>query len=52
MERKALGFFGALLVWNDILSCSTRRTRPMGAELYQKLLADEDFARNMQDTIG
>ena len=24
----------------------------MGAELYQKLLADEDFARNMQDTIG
>ena len=52
MERKALGLFGALLVWNDILSCSTRRTRPLSVEVYQKLLADEDFARNIRDTIG
>lgn len=52
MERKALGFFRALLVWNDILSCSTQRTRPLGVEVYQKLLADEDFAQNLRDTIG
>ena len=52
MERKAFGFFGALLVWNDILSCSTRRTRPLGVEVYQKLLANEDFAGNIRDTIG
>ena len=52
MERKALGFFLALLVWNDVLSCSTRKTKPAGVEIYQKLLADEDFAQNLQDTIG
>ena len=52
MERKALGFFLALLVWNDVLSCSTRKTKPTGLEVYQKLLADEDFARNLRETIG
>lgn len=52
MERKALGFFRALLVWNDILSCSTQKTRPLGVDIYQKLLADEDFAQNLRDTIG
>ena len=52
MERKALGFFLALLVWNDVLSCSTRKTKPAGLEVYQKLLADEDFARNLRETIG
>ncbi len=52
MERKALGFFRALLIWNDILSCSTRKTRPLDVEIYQKFLADEDFANNLRDTIG
>ena len=52
MERKALGFFLALLIWNDILTCSTRKTKPTGLEFYQKLLADEDFTRNLRETIG
>ena len=52
MERKALGFFRALLVWNDILSCSSRKTKPVGVETYRKLLADEAFAQNLRDTIG
>ena len=52
MERKAHGFFLALLVWNDVLSCSTRKTKSTGLEVYQKLLTDEDFARNLRETIG
>lgn len=52
MERKALGFFLALLIWNDVLSSSTRKTKPTGLEVYQKLLANEDFARNLRETIG
>lgn len=52
MERKALEFFRALLVWNDILSCSTQRKAPSGAEAYRKLLADEEFAQNLRDVIG
>ena len=52
MERKAFGFFLAILVWNDTLSCSTRRSRPLGIEVYQKLLTDEEFAQNFRDTIG
>lgn len=52
MERMALGFFRALLVWNDILSCSTRKARPLGVESYRTLLADGDFAQDLRDTIG
>ena len=52
MERRALGFFRALLVWNDILSCSSRKTRPLDVERYRTLLAEGDFSRELRDTIG
>ena len=52
MERKAFSFFRALLVWNDILSCSTRKTKPVGLKIYRTLLTDEEFAQNLRDTIG
>jgi C6 transcription factor Pro1 len=52
MERKALGFFLALLVWNDVLSCSTQKKAPLGAEAYRKLLADEEFTQTFRDITG
>lgn len=52
MEQKALCFFRALLVWNDILSCSAKTMAPSRVEAYRNLLADEQFAQDFRDIIG
>ena len=52
MERKAFTFFRVLLVWNDILSCSARKTTPVAVEGYRNLLADEQFTQDFRDIIG
>lgn len=38
MEREALAFFTARLIWNDILLSSTRRTVPTAEKVYRRLL--------------
>ena len=52
MERKAFAFFRVLLVWNDILSCSVRKTASLAAEIYRKLLTEEDFAHDFREITG
>ena len=52
MKRGEFRFFRALLVWNDILSCSARKARPSGVESHRTLLADGDFAQDLRDTIN
>ncbi|KAJ9143368.1 Zn(2)-Cys(6) zinc finger domain protein [Pleurostoma richardsiae] len=52
MEFKALAFFRALLIWNDVLSCSAQRKVPVAAGAYRKLLENNDFALSFQDTMG
>ena len=44
MESKALAFFTILLVWNDILSSSTRKQATVDSKGYRELLAKRDFA--------
>ncbi|KAK3935497.1 fungal-specific transcription factor domain-containing protein [Diplogelasinospora grovesii] len=52
MEFKALSFFRALLIWNDVLSSSARKKVPSAADAYRKLLADGEFAVAFQETTG
>lgn len=50
MERKALAFFTARLIWNDVILSSTRRTVPKAEKVYRRLLLAEAANKRDQDT--
>lgn len=50
MERKALTFFTARLVWNDVLLSSTRRTIPRAEKVYRRLLLADSASNRGHDT--
>jgi hypothetical protein len=52
MESKALNFFRALLIWNDVLSCSAQKKVPLATEVYRSLLTNDDFAVSFQNATG
>ncbi|KAE8351281.1 fungal-specific transcription factor domain-containing protein [Aspergillus coremiiformis] len=52
MENKAVRFFSAVLIWNDILHCSVRQLVPPMADTYRKLLEDENWAPLFLETVG
>ncbi|KAK3400714.1 fungal-specific transcription factor domain-containing protein [Sordaria brevicollis] len=52
MERTALSFFRAILVWNDILSSSSLKKIPFGAPSYRELLASPSFCTSFEATTG
>ncbi|KAK1774681.1 fungal-specific transcription factor domain-containing protein [Copromyces sp. CBS 386.78] len=53
MERTALSFFRAILIWNDILSSSSLKKVPTAAPSYRDLLASSpSFCTSFQSTTG
>jgi hypothetical protein len=52
MESKALAFFSALLIGNDVLSSSIRKQAVQDPETYRKLLANQDLSLVISDIIG
>ncbi|KAF7861879.1 hypothetical protein EAF04_007761 [Stromatinia cepivora] len=52
MESRALKFFSSILIWNDMLSCSTQRKSTPAPEIYQKLLKDQEFALAFREITG
>lgn len=52
MERTALSFFRAILIWNDILSSSSLKKVPIAAPSYRDLLASSSFCTSFESTTG
>ncbi|KAK3949202.1 fungal-specific transcription factor domain-containing protein [Pseudoneurospora amorphoporcata] len=53
MERTALSFFRAILIWNDILSSSSLKKVPTAAPSYRDLLSSSpSFCTSFQSTTG
>lgn len=50
MERKALTFFTARLIWNDVILSSIRRTIPKAEKVYRRLLLAEATNNREQET--
>ncbi|CCC12844.1 unnamed protein product [Sordaria macrospora k-hell] len=53
MERTALSFFRAILIWNEILSSSSLKKVPTAAPCYRELLdSSPSFSTSFQSTTG
>ncbi|KAK5991847.1 ustiloxin B cluster transcription factor ustR [Cladobotryum mycophilum] len=52
MEHKAAVFFSVIFIWNDILCTTIARKVPCAADVYRKLLADEEFSLAFKHMTG
>lgn len=51
MEQEGLSFYGTLLIWNDILSCSMRAIESPNTDSYRSLFRDSEFLCNFQEIL-